>query len=140
MRKVLSALVPLSAALMAWGLISLDRGGRLVWDHWDSVKRGVLYRSGQLTADQLGEAVDQFGIRTVVNFQWPGEEMQAERELARRLGVDFINLPMPGDGLGEEWQFREVLKVIDDPERRPVLVHCAARDLPDGCRGGVLSL
>ena len=32
---------------------------------------------------------------------------------------------MPGDGFGEEWQFREILKIIDDPERRPVLVHCA---------------
>jgi protein tyrosine/serine phosphatase len=125
MRKMLSALVPLSAALVAWWLISLDRGGRLFWDHWDEVKRGVLYRSGQLTPGQLTEAVQQFGIRTVVNFQWPGEEMKAERELSRRLGVDFINLPMPGDGLGEEWQFREVLKVIDDPDRRPVLVHCA---------------
>ena len=36
-----------------------------------------------------------------------------------------MNLPMPGDGFGEEWQFREILKIIDDPERRPVLVHCA---------------
>ena len=45
--------------------------------------------------------------------------------LSRELGMDFVNLPMPGDGFGEEWQFREILKIIDDPERRPVLVHCA---------------
>jgi protein-tyrosine phosphatase len=32
---------------------------------------------------------------------------------------------MPGDGFGEEWQFREILKIVDDPNRRPVLVHCA---------------
>ena len=32
---------------------------------------------------------------------------------------------MPGDGFGEEWQFREILKILDDPERRPALVHCA---------------
>ncbi len=32
---------------------------------------------------------------------------------------------MPGDGLGEEWQFREFLKILDDPARRPALVHCA---------------
>ena len=32
---------------------------------------------------------------------------------------------MPGDGFGEEWQFREILKITDDPHRRPVLVHCA---------------
>jgi hypothetical protein len=32
---------------------------------------------------------------------------------------------MPGDGFGEEWEFREILKILDVPERRPVLVHCA---------------
>ena len=32
---------------------------------------------------------------------------------------------MPGDGFGKEWQFREILKAVDDPNRRPVLVHCA---------------
>lgn len=125
MRKVLSGLVPLAAALVAAWLISLDRQGRLVWDHWDEAQRGVLYRSGQLTPDQLTQAIERYNLRTVINLQWPGEEMRAERELTRRLGVDFINLPMPGDGLGEEWQFREILKILDDPERRPALVHCA---------------
>jgi protein tyrosine/serine phosphatase len=125
MRKVLSGLVPLAAALVAAWLISLDRQGRLVWDHWDEVKRGVLFRSGQLTSDQLTQAVKRYNIRTVINLQWPGEEMRSERNLSARLGVDFVNLPMPGDGLGEEWQFREILKILDDPDRRPALVHCA---------------
>jgi protein tyrosine/serine phosphatase len=125
MRNVLSGLVPLAAILAAAWLISLDRQGRLVWDHWDEVKRGVLYRSGQLTPDQLTAAVQQYNIHTIINLQWPGEEMQAERSLAARLGIDFVNLPMPGDGLGEEWQFREILKILDDPDRQPALVHCA---------------
>jgi protein tyrosine/serine phosphatase len=125
MRKVLSGLIPLVALLAAGWLIARDRHGRLFWDHWDEVKRGILYRSGQLTADQLTQAVKQYQLRTIINLQWPGEEMHAERALCRRLGVDFVNLPMPGDGLGEEWQFREILKVLDDPERRPALVHCA---------------
>jgi protein tyrosine/serine phosphatase len=125
MRKVLSGLVPLAAVLVAVGLITLDRHGQLVWDHWDEVKRGILYRSGQLTPEQLTEAVKRYNIRTVINLQWPGEALHTERALTHRLGVDFVNLPMPGDGLGEEWQFREILKVLDDPDRRPALVHCA---------------
>ena len=125
MRKALSALIPLVAALVAGWLILLDRHGHLVWDHWDEVKRGILYRSGQLTADQLTEAVKRYNLRTIINLQWPGEELRTERAACRRLGVDFVNLPMPGDGLGEEWQFREILKILDDPARRPVLVHCA---------------
>ena len=66
-----------------------------------------------------------YGIRTVVSFQIPGEGVEGERAIARRLGVDFLNLPMPGDGFGQESQFREVLKACDDPARRPVLIHCA---------------
>jgi protein tyrosine phosphatase (PTP) superfamily phosphohydrolase (DUF442 family) len=125
MRKVLFALIPLLAAAGAGWLVVLDRQGRLVWDHWDEAKRGVLYRSGQLTSDQLTEAVKRHGIRTVINLQMHGVELETERELAAQIGVDFVNLPMPGDGFGEEWQFREILKILDDPERRPALVHCA---------------
>jgi protein-tyrosine phosphatase len=125
MRKLLYGLILPAAALVAGWLIMFDRQSRLVWDHWDVAKRGVLYRSGQLTGHQLTAAVKRHGIRTVVNLQMPGEELTTERELSARLGVDFVNLPMPGDGFGEEWQFREIIKITDDPQRRPVLVHCA---------------
>jgi protein tyrosine/serine phosphatase len=97
----------------------------LVWDHWDEVKRGILYRSGQLTPSQLADAIRRYQLKTVINLQLPGPEMIEERALSRETGVDFVNLPMPGDGLGEEAQFREILRIIDDPERRPALVHCA---------------
>ncbi|QEH36432.1 hypothetical protein OJF2_49960 [Aquisphaera giovannonii] len=125
MRKVVLGLLVLTGAGAVGWLIHLDRRNRLVWDHWDTVKPGILYRSGQLTGDQLAAAARRYGIRTVVNFQLPGKEMKAERELAASLGIGFVNLPMPGDGFGEQSQFRKVLEVVDDPDRRPVLVHCA---------------
>jgi len=125
MRKVLFGLIVLASVGVAGWMIVLDRQNRLHWDHWDVVKPGILYRSGQLSSTQLTEAVRRYGIRTVVNFQLPGREMEAERALAGKLGIGFVNLPMPGDGFGEEAQFRKVLEVIDDPERQPVLVHCA---------------
>jgi len=125
MRKVLFGLIVLASVGVAGWMIVLDRQNRLHWDHWDVVKPGILYRSGQLSSTQLIKAVQRYGIRTVVNFQLPGREMEAERILAGKLGIGFVNLPMPGDGFGEEAQFRKVLEVIDDPERQPVLVHCA---------------
>ena len=119
-----AALTAAAAALGAWLTVETRRN-RLVWDHFDVVKRGVFYRSGQLNPDQLRGAVRRYGIRTVVSFQVPGEGVEAERALARSLGVDFLSLPMPGDGFGREEQFREVLKAVDDDARRPVLAHCA---------------
>ena len=123
-RAILVAIVSGVAALAIWLTVEIRRN-RVVWDHWDVVKPGILYRSGQLSPDQLAAAVKRYGLRTVVNFQVPSSRVKAERELARKLGVDFMNLPMPGDGFGQEAQFREVLKACDDPSRRPVLVHCA---------------
>jgi protein tyrosine/serine phosphatase len=123
--RIAIVLVGLTAVgLGIWATVETRRN-RLVMDHFDVVKRGVLYRSGQLNEEQLKEVVNREGIRTVVNFQIPSPVVNAERELARRLGINFLNLPMPGDGFGREDQFREVLKACDDPERRPVLVHCA---------------
>jgi protein tyrosine phosphatase (PTP) superfamily phosphohydrolase (DUF442 family) len=140
MRKAFYGLIPLLAAAVAAWLVVLDRQGRLVWDHWDEVKRGILYRSGQLTSAQLAQAVKRYNIQTVINLQWPGEEMVCERSVAGQLGVDFVNLPMPGDGLGEEWEFREILKVLDNPQRRPVLVHCARGTCRTGAAVGLYRL
>lgn len=120
---IVLAVVATTAAAIWLGLET--RANRLVWDHFDVVQPNLFYRSGQLTGDQLSEVVRRYGIRTVVNFQRPNRAVEAERALAKQLGVDFLNLPMTGDGFGEESQFREVLKAIDDPERRPVIVHCA---------------
>lgn len=123
-RVLLGAVVLASAGAAAW-MIALDRQNRLQWDHWDVVKPGILYRGGQFTSDQLTQAVRRYGIKTVVNFQLPDETLLAERALTERLGAKFVNLPMPGDGFGLERQFRKVLELVDDPESRPVLVHCA---------------
>lgn len=125
MRVALALIVLITiVALLGW-LTAEEQRNRVVWDHWDEVKPGILYRSGQLRPEQLEAAVRRYGLRTIVNLQVPGPAVEAERALAKRLRVDFVNLPMPGDGFGREDQFREVLAACDDPERRPVLVHCA---------------
>ena len=74
MREALFGLIPLAALALAGWLVVLDRQGWLVWDHWDEVKRGVLYRSGQLTGSQLTQAVNRYKIRTVVNLTLAGSE------------------------------------------------------------------
>ena len=96
-----------------------------VWDHFDVVKPGTLYRSGYLSEPQLEQAVKRYGIKTVVCLLRDAPDVDAERAILKRLGVDMLWLPMPGDGFGREDQFREALKAITDQERGPVLVHCA---------------
>ena len=124
MRIGIALLVVVAAGVGSWLGIETRRN-RLVWDHFDVVKPNILYRSGQLNSDQLTAAIGQYGIKTVVNFQRTSPQVTRERLLTKQLGVDFLSLPMTGDGFGHEAQFREVLKACDDPDRRPVLIHCA---------------
>jgi protein tyrosine/serine phosphatase len=125
MRVVFALVVVGSAMATTAYMTSESRRNRVVWDHWDVVEHRAFYRSGQLRPEQLRAAVAMYQLKTIVNFQIPGPEVDAERALCKELGVGFMNLPMPGDGFGQEAQFREVLKAVDDPARRPVLAHCA---------------
>jgi len=138
MGAIMRIVIAASLALLAGGagtwLTIQVQNNRLVWDHFDVVTPGVLYRSGQLHSDQLAEAIDRHGIKTVVSFLLPGPRVETERRLVEQRGAEFLNLPMPGDGFGREAQFRTVLEAIDDPSRRPVLVHCARGT----CRTGAL--
>ena len=131
---IVASLAVVVAGVATWLTVEVQNN-RLVWDHFDVVTSGVLYRSGQLRPEQLTEAIETYGLKTIVSFHLPGPNVEAERELVEGLGAEFMNLPMPGDGFGREAQFREVLAAIDDPDRRPVLVHCARGT----CRTGAIT-
>lgn len=125
-RKWLASLGVVAAVLTGVTIAIRHVSETMVWERFDTVKPGVLYRSGQLSTDQLRDAIDRYGIRTVVNFQVRDRTLAAEEALVQSMGMKFVDLPMPGDGFGEEEQFREFLKLVDDPANRPVLIHCAA--------------
>jgi protein tyrosine/serine phosphatase len=74
--------------------------------------------------EHFAEVLRDHGIRTVVCLN-PGDGTY-EPGIARGLGVDFVELPMPGDGKGDPALFHRYLEIVADQSRRPVLVHCAA--------------
>lgn len=112
--------------LLAGGLVVRHRLGP---KHFSTVTPGVLYRSGQLTPEQLADAVDRHGIRTVVNLRAEDEYSRSDwyaREVAtlEGLGVTHVDLPMragfpPSAPVLARW-----LELLDDPAARPLLVHC----------------
>ena len=71
MRKVLFGLIVLASVGVAGWMIVLDRQNRLHWDHWDVVKPGILYRSGQLSSTQLIEAVGGTAFAPWSTFNCP---------------------------------------------------------------------
>lgn len=105
------------------------------------VEPGVLYRSGQLTADGFRDAVQRYRIRTIVNVQdeVPDPTLHhgplsfgttKESELCRELGVNYVwlapdlrprtlNMPKPT-------VLDDFFAVLDDPSNYPILLHCKA--------------
>lgn len=124
-------------APLAYYRATYERGKRL-----RVVTAGRVYRSGQLTAAGLTQAVQRLGIRTVINLQeeapdpavrtgWLARGTVPESELCRRLGVRFICLPPDLLPPGQTTAARPVaidrlLALLDDPEVYPVLLHCRA--------------
>ncbi|HZT79415.1 MAG TPA: dual specificity protein phosphatase family protein [Gemmataceae bacterium] len=113
------------------------------------VTPGLVYRSGQMTADGFADAVRRYGIRTVINLQdeYPDPDVQLaflsrqtvkESDLCAGLGVRYVFLPP--DLISRRRVPRErpeaidrFLAIMDDPDAYPVLIHCKAGLHRTGC-------
>jgi hypothetical protein len=97
------------------------------------VEPGVLYRSPQLSAQQLAGEIRRRGIKTVVNL---GSKDAIDEPVCRELGVNYVEC-LVGDvwclcgqkAPGQEeapapYDLTPLWKLLDDPDSRPVLIHC----------------
>ena len=109
-------------------------GGALLWWHagqWPRrfaiVDAGRLYRSGEVTPQHLARLHHEYGIRRVISLLDPTAAVtRAEREAAQTLGLEWHNVPLPGDGASTPRQ-RDLLRaLLVQPDSPPTLVHCAA--------------
>jgi protein tyrosine/serine phosphatase len=138
---------PLRLGALALGVVLLVAVGsvvrhRLGPKHLLTVTPGVLYRSGQLTPEQLADVVDRYGIRTVVNLRAENEYdrddwYRDEVATTEQLGAAHVDLPMnagfpPSDEVLSAW-----LDLLDDPAAQPLLVHCEHGVIRTGIMVGV---
>jgi protein tyrosine/serine phosphatase len=124
------------------------------WSHIDlrrlrEVSPGLVYRSGQLTAEGFAETVRRHGIRTVINLQddFPDPNVPRgfcqsgtvlESELCRQLGLRYVwiapdLLPRRFSDEQRPTAIDEFLKIMDDESTYPVLLHCKAGLHRTGC-------
>jgi hypothetical protein len=106
------------------------------------VERGLVYRSGWMSAPGFIEAIREQGIRTVINLMEDEADPALfqsyffggsvpESELCRQLKVNYINLApdlLTPDRLAKERPaaIEAYLRILDDPKNYPVLLHCRA--------------
>ncbi|HMF12991.1 MAG TPA: hypothetical protein VKE94_11820, partial [Gemmataceae bacterium] len=103
---------------------------------------GLVYRSGQLTADGFEEAFSKLGIKTVINLQddFPDPDLELgyfdrrtikESDLCRQLGVRYVFIGpdlvwRSHVGIDRPEAIDRFLAIMDDPDSYPVLLHCKA--------------
>lgn len=96
--------------------------------NFGTVVEGKIYRSGRQSPAQLKKLVEQHAIRTIVDLGScaPGSPEEDRAALtAKALGVDRKVFILWGDGTGDPNRYVQALRIIADPSRQPVLVHCA---------------
>lgn len=92
-----------------------------------TLEPGVLYRSAQPTAAQVGFLAEEYGIRTIVVARaGDSERLAAERRAAARARIVVAQIPIESREALEPSAIESFFSIVDDPQSRPVLVHCAA--------------
>jgi protein tyrosine/serine phosphatase len=106
-----------------------DRTSRLALTtevmNFREVDPGKLYRSGQLNGEQLADAIDQLGIKTVINLRGRATEpwYREEKEVAREKGVRHVDVRFSARRIPTRDQLIVLLDAFRD-EERPILMHC----------------
>lgn len=118
---------------------------RVLYDHHKRLREvtaGKFYRSGQLTAEGLRDAITRHSIKTVINVQdeYPDPTMRqsfwdhsavSEKALCEEMGVRYVHLAPDlrsdrNDPEAVPLVVQPYLKLLDDPTVYPVLLHCRA--------------
>ncbi|MFY9556506.1 MAG: protein tyrosine phosphatase family protein [Blastocatellia bacterium] len=72
------------------------------------------------------EKLKSEGVKSILNLRQPSEHRAADEEAkAKELGLKYFNIPVVYRDPKEE-QATEFLKITDDPQNRPVFIHCTA--------------
>jgi len=121
------------AAAVAFAVLLAGGSGAAWWQATRLPKRfapvveGRLYRSGEASPAQLARLHRDYGVRRVICLLNPDAPVtQAERDAARRLGVEWHNVPLPGNGASTPADRERLLALLTEPNAPPTLVHCAA--------------
>lgn len=94
--------------------------------NFHEVESGLFYRSGQLSNHQLEIAIEEHGIRTVINLRGsdPHDDWyRNEVEVCARMGVAHHDLSMSARRLPHKDDVLELLRLYDESDY-PILVHC----------------
>ena len=128
--------------LWAWNSSPINLKDRLFPKHLATVESSWLYRSGQISPALIEPTLRELDIDLILDLSHDRGERDAsqlaEKEAARRLGIESVRVPLRGSGTGDLGAYARAVATLvrarQDGHR--VLVHCRAGDRRTG---GVLA-
>jgi protein tyrosine/serine phosphatase len=98
---------------------------RLMWSNWAAVVPGRLYRCNHPTPGRLAAATRRYELHTLINLRGVARNGSdgLTREMAARLGLDFIDAPVESRGAPQRDRILRLLEVFRTM-REPTLMHC----------------
>jgi protein tyrosine phosphatase (PTP) superfamily phosphohydrolase (DUF442 family) len=86
---------------------------------------GGVFLASQPRPEDFEHARDS-GIQTVVNLRKPEELDFDEPAVVSGLGIEYHNVPFRGAGEMTDAVLDEVRALLNDPAKKPLLLHCAS--------------
>lgn len=96
--------------------------------NFSTVVSGELYRSGQITPEQLDEYATRYGIKTIINLRGrnPGNIWyEAETAESRKLHIDHVDFGLSARREVSEQQAADLIALLRSAQK-PILIHCKA--------------
>ncbi|MFC2165849.1 tyrosine-protein phosphatase [Acidobacteriota bacterium] len=87
-----------------------------------AVHKGNLYRSAEIHSNRLLKLSQKHGIRTVIDLRIEKDKAQIEKGLLKTIGVKHVHIPSGQIPTMEAVE--AFIKIMDDPQNRPALIHC----------------
>jgi protein tyrosine/serine phosphatase len=122
-RKIFKGVLILLLVAAAFALYA---GKLQMVNNFHVVVENEVYRSGQLSADEIAEYKDKYGIKSILNLR--GQKLNkdwyvAEIAESKRLGIEHIDFRMSAKQELDEKQLKELLDVMKNAPK-PMLIHC----------------
>ena len=132
-RARLFRLIAFRHVLFFASLIIVLLSGAGAWAAWlqvsgnvHAVRAGEVYRSAQLSPDQLTDVVDRYDIKSILNLRGRNESHGwwiAETAIAERYGIVHADLGFSARRIPDDVKLARLLELMRDLPK-PLLIHC----------------
>lgn len=83
----------------------------------------TLWRSAQPSQANF-DAMKKAGLKTVINLRDGDKDIRVGKQMAEEAGLKYVSIPLSVFKSVKPHEIDQFLKVVNDPENQPALVHC----------------